>query len=285
VHHRPSGPPLSARLTGALTGVVLVFRGRLGRLLGAALLTTTVVGLVLAIPVVSGAGGESPSVTLDAASSSASDDDEVSSPVVMGLDGRPLPPTTSAQTSTTVPPSSSSAAADSPEVAAAPDTTDPAPPATSADAPSSSSSQPPSSPRTTAPGSTPTSSAGSPTTPTTPSSPSSPTSSAERPAAEPADLSDDAREALALVNAARADVGCTALHPDAGLISAAEAQSASQELELDGLVGVVAQGRPNAQSAVSSWLADEAGSAALLDCARTSAGVAAIDGWWTLLLA
>jgi hypothetical protein len=61
--------------------------------------------------------------------------------------------------------------------------------------------------------------------------------------------------------------------------------SASGLLGLGGLLGVVAQGPPDAQAAVSGWLGDATDSATLLDCSTTSAGVAVVDGWWTFLLA
>jgi hypothetical protein len=53
---------------------------------------------------------------------------------------------------------------------------------------------------------------------------------------------------------------------------------------LDGLVGAVAEGE-DASSVVTGWLADPTAGAALLDCSRTSAGVAVVDDWWTALVA
>ena len=103
---------------------------------------------------------------------------------------------------------------------------------------------------------------------------------------------DPASEVLALLNADRAAQGCGALVADDGLASAAQAHSAAMSasgvLGLDGLdsgAAVVAQGRPNAHSAVAGWLADPADSAAILDCGRTSVGIAVVDGWWTTVLA
>jgi hypothetical protein len=99
---------------------------------------------------------------------------------------------------------------------------------------------------------------------------------------------DAAAEVLALINAQRAAVGCGALALDSGLGATAQAHSLAMStgglLGLDGL-GVVAEGRPNAQSAVSGWLAEPADSAVLLDCSRTAVGVGTVDGWWTTVVA
>jgi len=94
-------------------------------------------------------------------------------------------------------------------------------------------------------------------------------------------------EVLALVNTERAALGCGALGSDGGLAETAEAHSAAMSgsglLDLDGLVGAVAQGA-DASSVVSGWISDPAG-APLFDCSRTSAGLAVVDGWWTALVA
>jgi uncharacterized protein YkwD len=96
---------------------------------------------------------------------------------------------------------------------------------------------------------------------------------------------------LALVNVERAAAGCGALTLDGGLAAVAQAHSAAMSasgvLSLDGLGvpgAVVAEGRPDAQAAVAGWLDDPADSAVLLDCARTTAGVAGVDGWWTTVV-
>jgi uncharacterized protein YkwD len=176
--------------------------------------TTTVVALILAIPVISGLG--TPAVELES-SSTTPPPQEGSSPVVMGMDGQP---------------------ASSPGMA------------TSAPAPTS--------------------------------------ASASAPPAESAETADPVTDVLALVNAERAALGCDALTSDAGLAAAAQAHSATMGatgvLGLDAPVGAVAQG-VDAQSVVGGWLADTTVSAALLDCSRTSAGIAVVDGWWTALLA
>lgn len=93
MHHRPVGPPFTARLTGALTRWGLLLRGslryRTGRLLLGAAMILGVTALMLTIPVVSGRDDGTPTVALDA-SSSASPAADGSSPVVMGVDGQPI---------------------------------------------------------------------------------------------------------------------------------------------------------------------------------------------------
>jgi uncharacterized protein YkwD len=104
----------------------------------------------------------------------------------------------------------------------------------------------------------------------------------------PAEAPDPVAELLALLNLERAGAGCEALALDGGLTAAAQTHSAA--MSVSGLLsaltgGVVAEGRPNAQSAVAGWLADPADRAVLLDCSRTVAGIGAVGGWWTTLLA
>ncbi len=312
MHHRPSGPPLSARTTGALTRWSLLVRAalrrtvpaRLGRLAFGALVTTTVVGLVLAIPVVSGSGAESPAVELDSSSTSSA----ARYRQLAGGDGprratgdhvgEPPPPRRRRLRTTgsrRTPDSSGSE--------------DPA-------APGSSSAgcarrvtrrfavRSPSTAGTTAPGSTTT---GSPSSPSSPAAPgttpgSTPAGPTEPTTAEPDDASapppapavlDPASEVLALLNAERAAQGCGALVADDGLASAAQAHSAAMSasgvLGLDGLEFRRGRGRPGpAERALRrrglaggpgrqrgrSWTA-----------ARTSVGIAVVDGWWTTLLA
>jgi uncharacterized protein YkwD len=100
-------------------------------------------------------------------------------------------------------------------------------------------------------------------------------------------VADPVSEALALVNAERAALGCGELVANRGLAVAAQAHSATMDasgvLELDGLVGAAAQG-VDAESVVAGWLADTDAGALLLDCSRTSAGIAVVDGWWTALV-
>ncbi len=302
LHHRPSSPPLSARVSGAVTRWSLLLRAalrrtlpaRLGRFALGALVTTTVVGLVLAIPVISGVGA--PAVELDS-SSTTSPSRDGSSPVVMGMDGRPVSSadfagvTTSGATPSSAAPRSSSetaveAAPAEPADVAAPESGDaPAPESGDAPAPGTTAAAPAGTPAT---GGT---TSGSPS----PAAPRQPTSSAPAPAPappaapaeSPVEVADPVAEVLGLVNAERAAQGCGVLVADAGLAAAAQAHSAAMSggglLGLDGLIGAVAQGA-DATSVVGGWLADSSG-APLLDCSRTSAGIAVVDGWWTALVA
>ena len=144
MHHRPAGPPLSARMAGSLTRSRARTRRttrRRGTRLGLGMaLTTAVTGFFLAVPVVSSGSGTSP-VSYDSSSSATRFADETS-PVVMGRDGAaPASPVAEAP----VPPAPEVPAppveVPAPEVpAAAPETAPPAPepptaPATSFGAP------------------------------------------------------------------------------------------------------------------------------------------------------
>jgi uncharacterized protein YkwD len=265
---------------------------RLGRFALGALVTTTVVGLVLAIPVISGAGA--PAVELDSSSTAAPSRDR-NSPVIMGMDGRPVSSADFAGVTTSgAAPSSSAAASTTSGTAVAAAPADPAEaPATESEsvdapAPGTTAGSPAGTP---APGGTPagTSSASTPRQPTSsaPAPAPAPAPSPDQPAESPVEVSNPAAEVLALVNAERAALGCGALVPDAGLAATAQAHSAAMSgsglLGLDGLVGAVAQGA-DASSVVAGWISDPAG-AALLDCSRTSTGIAVVDGWWTALVA
>jgi uncharacterized protein YkwD len=277
--------------------MLAALRRRIGRLVFGALVTTTVVALVLAIPVISGVGGGSPAVQLDSSSTSAAARSG-ESPVVMGLDGRPVPSGDAPDESTPGGPSSapptpaeapsdpvsedSAAPVGSPASSAAPGTT-------AAGSPSS--SVPPSVParpaRTT--GSTPTTGTTEPT--------ESDDDSAPPPAAPAVPVSpvDPVSEVLALVNEERAAAGCGALVADDGLAATAlehsDAMSSRGEPDLDDLdlpeidgAAAVAHGPADAASVVAGWLADPADSATLLDCSRTAVGIAVADTWWTALL-
>lgn len=290
---------MSARVSGALTRCSHLLRAalrrrlpaRLGRFALGALVTTTVVGLVLAIPVMSGVGA--PAVQLDS-SSTTSPTREGSSPVVMGMDGRPVSSADFAGTTTSNAPPSSPAPTSSPEsaVAAAPEPTDEVVGSLEAPAPGTTAAPPA---ETTSTGGT---TSGSPSppapgqpTPFTPGPAPAPTASTESPSESssesPSDSPDPAADVLALLNAERAAAGCGALVTDAGLAATAAAHSAAMSgtgvLGLDGLVGAVAQGT-DATSVVDGWFADSAGDP-LLDCSWTSVGVAVVDGWWTALVA
>lgn len=259
---------------------------RLGRFAFGALVTTTVVGLVLAIPVISGVGA--PAVQLDS-SSTTSPSRDGNSPVVMGMDGRPVSSddfagvTTSGPAPSSAVPTSSSetsveAAPAQPDVAASESVDAPAP-GTIAEAPA----EAPSAGGTTSGSSSP----AAPVQPTPPGPDPAPAPPPTAPTESPIEVADPVAEVLGLVNGERAALGCGALVADAGLAATAQAHSAAMSgsglLDLDGLVGAVAQGA-DATSVVGGWFADSS-AAPLLDCARTSAGIAVVDGWWTALVA
>jgi uncharacterized protein YkwD len=282
VHHRPAGPPVSARLTGALTRWVLLLRGvlrlRLGRLVLAGLVTTAITGLVLAVPVIAGGGTGSPPVVLDSSSSTSPGAD----------DAVTLPPSSAAPGTATAPsptpaprPPAGGASAPSPLApSVVPDgaTADPTPPPAPAPAPAPA-----------------------------PSTEASATSAAPTPDATPlpvtsADLG--VGELLGLLDEARTAAGCDPLTADAALTATAEAHSAAmRDGDFFGLLGAdgqsplgagaraaaIARGLPAFADVVEEWLADPSTAAAVDDCALTSAGIGRAAGdagpWWTLLLA
>lgn len=305
MHHRPAGPPLSARLTGAVRrGVVRVQRlprRPAGRLAAGMALTTAVTGLFLAVPVVSTGSGTSP-LALDSSSSTATRIPEKSSPVVMGRDGVPAP---------------SSSVADAPGAPSADEAPGSDSSSAAAEVPGSPSqaSEPPAGDRTTpstaaapsAGGSSVSASSASTSSADAPSSAGR--SSAGAPSAGPVST-DAAAEVLALLNAARADAGCDPLVHDGALAAVARAHSADmRDLDfvgretpegLDVLDRAAAAGQDNAVAAhvahgestpsavVDSWLDDEDDRADILDCGLRTVGVGVAQGsggtWWTQLL-
>jgi len=311
VHHAPAGPPLSARMRGAVRRSALLARGALrhrsGRLALGAMVSTVVGGLVLTVPVVSGAGGSPQSGTTLESSASTAASSSGDSPVVMGRDGRPV----SSSTSSGVASSSSAAGTSSEEtVEAAPGTTGSASAGSTAAGgsplPSSSGSSAPTTGTTTSRTTTSRTTAGSPASQSSQSSAPVGTPAQEAPAEEttsagsPASAED---QAIALVNEARAAAGCAALVADGGL--AATAAAHSTDMRKDGALGLltadggsvldlgaraasVANGPTDADSVVDRWLAG-ADAVAILDCSMSSVGVGIDRGtsgpWWTLLLA
>jgi uncharacterized protein YkwD len=257
VHHRPVGPPFTARLTGALTRWGLLLRGslryRTGRLVLGGAMILGVTALVLTIPVVSGRDDGTPTVALDA-SSSASPAADGSSPVVMGVDGQPLRSaafagaiasgTTSSDvtaasgttqrgsgtTSSDGSPGTTSSRASSQGASGggAGDTVDaPAPGPSSSGGPASSgtSSSPGSSADSSLSGDD---STGSPISGSDSPPSSEPTGSGSGGTApSPASVPGAGEQVLALVNDARARSGCDALVRDATLAATAQAHSAA----------------------------------------------------------
>ena len=310
MHHAPAGPPLSARMRGAVRRSALLARGALrhrsGRLALGAMVSTVVGGLVLTVPVVSGAGGSPQSGTTLESSASTAASSSGDSPVVMGRDGRPV----SSSTSSGVASSSGAAGTLSEETVVAPGTTGSASAGSTAAGgsplPSSSGSSAPTTGTTTSRTTTSRTTAGSPTSQSPQSSAPAGTPAQEAPAEEttsagsPASAED---QAIALVNEARAAAGCAALVADGGLAATAAAHSTDMRkdgalglltadggsvLDLGALAASVANGPTDADSVVDRWLAG-ADAVAILDCSMSSVGVGIDRGtsgpWWTLLLA
>ena len=306
MHHAPAGPPFSARVLGAVRRSGLLarhaVRHRSGRLALGAAVSTVIVALVVAVPVVSGSGRPAPSVTFDASSSTTASRSS-DSPVVMGRDGRPVSSSTFAGVGSAAASSASSRAGTTTPsedaVVAAPGTTGSVPGTSSAAEGS-----------TAAAGGTTSSGA-----PTAGSATSDPATSAPGEPSTEAPVTEEPTEAgspgaagaedqvLAVVNQARAGVACPALVADGGLAALAQAHSA--DMRKDGVLGLltadggsvldlgaraasVARGSTDTDAVVAGWL-DGADGTAILDCGMTAVGVGVDRGgdgpWWTLLLA
>jgi uncharacterized protein YkwD len=321
VHHHPAGPPLTARLHGALTRWLLLtrraLRRRSGRLVLGGLVTAVVTGLVLSVPVVSGFGSGTPTVALDASSSSAARSSSEDSPVVMGRDGRPVTSSTFAgvEAATSSPPADApaehSAEATQTEttqddvVVAAPGTTASAPDTTTGEdgAPAPAAGLSPSA-EVPAP-------AGSGAEPVTPEpSSSAPAGTPETLPGTPVEPAGSAVEdqVLALVNAERAAAGCGPLVADGGLAAVARAHSEDmrdlgyfdhespagldpfERADLAGLTAWaenIAMGQQNATEVMAAWMDSSGHRANILDCDLTLLGVGVAEGsggpWWTQL--
>jgi uncharacterized protein YkwD len=299
VHHRPAGQPLSARRSGTparhRADTRAHARRRGGRLALGTALSTMVTGLVLAVPVMSGAGGTTPSVVLDSSSSGAFPLAEGGSPVVMGQDGLAtvLP-------STEVPaPPVDSPAADAAQIPAETEVAAPRP------APGPRPAAAPAAP------SAPTTSAGAPALDVEPEAPA-PDVEAEAPARDveaEVPAPDVEAEVLALVNAARAAAGCAPLDADAGLAGVARAHSADMRdrdffdhVNPDGLdpfdraraagqtqarAENIAYGQPTPAAVMETWMNSSGHRANILDCSLRTLGVGVAEGaggpWWTQL--
>jgi uncharacterized protein YkwD len=313
VHHRPAGPPLTARVTGAFTRWGLLLRAllpvRLGRLALAGVVTTAVTALMLGLPVVSGLGSATQPLALDSSSSTttSSSTEDGSPVVVMGVDGRPI--ASSSFAGTPAPPSeetveaapgTTEAPVGTPDGAEEPETpvggsSVPAGPSTGSPA----SGAPSAEPSSAGPSSAGPSSAG-PSSHAPSSAPSVPVRPApvpaEPPASAPPEVSaeDDAdEELLEQLDEVRDD--CASLDVDHSLAAAARAHSAAMRdagalVPLDsGPAGSIALGGADADDVLADWLADPTGRATILDCSRGSVGIGLVEGaggpYWTLLLA
>jgi len=294
VHHTPVGPPLSARIRSALRRWIPVCRPaspfrmrRVAPLLLVGMATALITVVAFAVPALS---GSRPPVSLD---SSTSNSTGGASPVVMGVDGRPVAGTSTSRQHRSTQPSSAAPGGQAGTVTREPDragTTTAAGDATGTQTlagstgPAGTSSKSRSKSSSPAPSSSPSSS----------SSSSAPSSSSSAPPPAPSPGNSD--NVLALVNAARAEAGCADLTSDDALAAAAVANSTAMAaqgvlavLDAAGTGSAIAAGEPDADSVVSAWLADPTDQATLLNCTLTTAGVGQAGGdggpWWTLFLA
>ncbi|NEK86150.1 CAP domain-containing protein [Blastococcus saxobsidens] len=294
MHHRPSGPPLSARLTAPVRAARLLLRhwlGRHGRRLGLGIaVTVAVTAVVLAVPVSVPAPGRS-SVALAPSSIGSPSGSPSAGPSSAESSTSAFPDPSPAPTAPGAGPSSS-AAAPPPAPAEVPPPASEAPEApastTAADAPTTS-------PRSSAAATTPreTSAAAPPPAPLA--------------AATPAATGIEG-EVLALTNAARAEAGCGPLVADAGLAAVARAHSADMRdrgffahdnpsgqnpFQRAGLAGVaalaenIARGQQDAADVMDSWMNSPGHRANILDCRLTRLGLGVATGaggpWWTQL--
>jgi uncharacterized protein YkwD len=295
VHHRPAGPPLSARLAGALTRWGLLLRTRLrlrtGRLVLTGLVATAVTALVLAVPVMAGSRTQTSSTVLGSSSStSASRSSDAGSSVASEVGDLPASGSASPSTGADMPSPTASpsapAAVDAPAGPSSPSVTE---------APSAG---PPESPTA---GATSSSSTGG--TATDSETPAAPESATPSPPVLPAEL-DAADELLALLDEERQVAGCASLTRDAPLTAVAQAHSEDMRDEdffglrdLDGrslleqgaLAAAIARGESAADDVLHDWLDDPSDAAAIHDCSLVSVGIGHAEGdggpWWTLLLA
>ncbi|WP_448626933.1 CAP domain-containing protein [Geodermatophilus sp. URMC 64] len=297
MHHSPSGPSLSARLSAAFSRWAFHLPRSLrlrGRIAPVVLVCGVVAGIALSIPVFAPAisSAEDTTVDLDASSASSSGDprtsrEERSGVVQLGVDGAPAaetsPETTAAapESTTEVPASDVPAASDS-SSGAAPETTEET---------TSSSSPVEAAPETSESAPAP--------------APAPAAAAAPAPAAAPADPSAEG-QVLALVNQERAAAGCGPLVADDGLAALARAFSADMRDrgffshdDPDGLspfdrgdrAGVtvmgenIAYGQADAAAVMSDWMNSPGHRANILNCSFSRIGVGVAHGaggpWWT----
>jgi uncharacterized protein YkwD len=289
VHHAPTGPPLSARLSAALRRwsalLRLALRRRSRALALCALLAAGATVLLIAVPVVSGVDPNTTSVALDSSSSTAaSRSSQGDSPVRMGVDGKPLPSSSSPHSTSTSPESSGPASEAAPAEV---------PPASSS---SAAGDAPPA----------PSSSVEAPAAPAPAPAPAA--AAAPAPPAAPPAASGVEEQVLALVNQERAAAGCGALVADSGLAGVARAHSADMRdrdffdhTNPDGLdpfdrasaagqtayAENIARGQDDAAAVMASWMDSPGHRRNILDCDLTRLGVGVAEGsggpWWTQL--
>jgi uncharacterized protein YkwD len=281
VHHAPSGPPFSVRVSGALSRWALIVRRHLhlrpARLAFGVMVSTVVTALVLAVPVVTGAEVGTPSGVFTSFASSAASREAAETPVVvMGVDGDPT-----ASESTAASRASRTTPSATPTPVPTTETPAPTPVETPAPAPAP--------------------------VEETPAVEEAAPAPAPAPAAAPADPGVEG-QVLALVNRERAAAGCGALVANSGLASVARAHSADMRdrgffdhVNLEGLdpfdraaaAGLdaraenIAYGQPDPVAVMDAWMNSSGHRANILDCSLTSLGVGVAEGaggpWWTQL--
>lgn len=312
MHRCPDGPPLCARLIGATsrwTSALCRDAGhRSGRLALGISLSTVGTALVLAMPVVGRPAADAP--------------------LLLGRDGQQLSTETSARLTSGATLSSATgsisggSALRAPAPEAAPPARKPAPPPVPAPQPPTTPAPAPvpaPQPATTpvpapvpAPAPVPLAPAPVPLAPApTPAPAPVPLAAAAAPLTAAAAASDADAEGrvVALVNVARAAVGCQAVTADSGLASVARAHSADMRdrgffdhVNPDGLdpfaraarAGVsaraenIASGQQDAGAVMDAWMNSPGHRTNILDCSLTRLGVGFAQGpggpWWTQLL-
>ncbi len=280
MHHAPDGPPLSARLAAAVARMLELLRQT--RLVPAVLGGFVIMVFALAAPLP--AGGELPASTA------------VLPPPSEG-ERELVPATGDGWTQDGRAPSaadgSASAAADAPvdpstaPPAPTPEETAPTVTATEETAPTETAPEAPPADGSSTAGTTSSSPPSSPPSSSQPPSSSPPPSADPEPRAAPRLVPGAAEKVVAALDAARASSGCAPLTADADLDGSAAAHSAAMAaraslVEPPG-AGAVAGALTDPAAVAAAWLADPA--VPLADCSLTTAGVAVVDGWWTLLLA
>jgi uncharacterized protein YkwD len=311
VHHLPAGPPLAARLSAFVRRSVrrlrrvlptASFRLPARRIALGLAFFGVLTAVVLAVPVVSGAGDEGMPVALDSSSTTSAGRAESEEPVVvMGVDGRSAISSSASRADRGTAASTPAGAATTDQSSAA--ETSEATGTSSAAGTSSASGTSSTQGTTTAAANT----TDRTTTASTPGSPSSPaSSSASSPSTSlpptttpdsvaPADLES---QVVALVAQARSDAGCAASNPDPSLADVGRQHSAEMrgrgapealDLAAWAVRGAAVGSGTDPDAVVSRWLADPASRATLLDCGSTALGAGAADApggpWVTVVLA
>jgi uncharacterized protein YkwD len=311
VHHLPSGPPLSARLSGALSRWAFLARNTLGRraarLALAAVVSTVVTTLVLAVPVMAGPGSESPVVMgqdgrisseafaglTSAATFSSATGLSTATPSATGSSqATATRATETAPTSTGTAPAGTPAPEVVPPPAPAP-APEPAP--TETETPAETAAAAPKAP---APAAAPDPAPAPQPAPAPAPAPKPAPAPAPAAAAAPASGGPET-QVLALVNAARAAAGCGPVSADPGLASVARAHSEdmrakgyfghvnregldpfdrAEQAEVSARAENIAEGQPDAAAVMEAWMDSAGHRANILNCGLTRLGTGVATG-------